>query len=338
LDKINLGLIFGGKSEEHEVSIMSARSVCKYAEKEKYNIIPIAVDKKGNWLNSKESLKFLNNHDLKEVPESEINVNKGLKKFLNNKFDIVFPLIHGPYGEDGKIQGFLELLEIPYIGANVLSSAVGMDKGIMKKLFDYNGLKQTEFITVKKNNDYKIKLKQFLEKNSFPLFVKPANLGSSIGISKVYNIKDLDKAIKEAFIYDSKAIIEKHINAREIECSVLGKDKIIASLPGEIIPANDFYDYQSKYEDDKTKLVIPADLDSDLIEKIRSISIKAFEIIEGEGLARVDFFVTKDNIIYINEINTIPGFTNYSMYPKLWEASGLSYSKLIDKLVEISLS
>ncbi len=338
MDKINLGLIFGGKSEEHEVSIMSARSVYKYAKKDKYNIIPIAVDKKGNWLSSKESLKLLNNHELKEVPESEVNINKGLEKFLENEFDIIFPLIHGPYGEDGKIQGFLELLEIPYIGANVLSSAVGMDKGIMKKLFEYNNLKQTDFITVKKNSNYKIKLEQFLDKISFPLFVKPANLGSSIGISKVYNIKDLDKAIKEAFKYDSKAVIEKHIDAREIECSVLGKDKIIASLPGEIIPAHDFYDYQSKYEDGKTKLVIPADLDSNLIEKIKSISIKAFEIIEGEGLARVDFFVTKDNIVYINEINTIPGFTKYSMYPKLWEASGLSYSKLIDKLVEISLS
>ncbi|MGM0444943.1 MAG: D-alanine--D-alanine ligase family protein [Bacillota bacterium] len=338
MDKINLGLIFGGKSEEHEVSIMSARSVYKYAKKSKYNIIPIAVDKKGNWLSSKDSLSLLNNNKLKKVPESKNNVNKGLDKFLNNNFDLIFPLIHGPYGEDGKIQGFLELLEIPYIGAGVLSSAVGMDKGIMKKLFDYNNLKQTEFITVKKKNDYKIKLEQFLDKITFPLFVKPANLGSSIGISKVYNIKDLDEAIDEAFKYDSKAVIEEHINAREIECSVLGKDKIIASLPGEIIPAHDFYDYQSKYEDKKTKLVIPADLDDVLIEEIKSISIKAFEIIEGEGLARVDFFVTKDNIVYINEINTIPGFTKYSMYPKLWEASGLSYSKLIDKLVEISLS
>jgi D-alanine-D-alanine ligase len=338
LDKINLGLIFGGQSEEHEVSIMSARSVFKYAKNNKYNIIPIAVDKNGNWISSKESFNLLKNPNIKEVPKSNNTVNKGLEKFLENDFDTIFPLIHGPYGEDGKIQGFLELLEIPYIGANVLSSAIGMDKGVMKKLFDYNKLNQPDFITVKENDNYTEKLEGLMENNSFPLFVKPANLGSSIGISKVYNKQELDHAIKLAFKYDNKAIIENYIKAREIECSVLGNDKIIASLPGEIIPAHDFYDYQSKYEDDKTKLIIPADLDKNLIEDIKKISIKAFEIIEGTGLARVDFFLTDDNDIYINEINTIPGFTEYSMYPKLWEASGLSFSKLIDKLVEISLS
>lgn len=335
--KIKLGIMFGGKSEEHEVSIMSARSVYNYADRNKYDIYPIAVDKKGNCLDNKKSSEVLNNEDLVEVPLQEKNEATGFKLLLKNDYDLIFPLIHGPYGEDGKIQGFLDLIGIPYVGTKVLGSAVGMDKGIMKSLFDYHNLRQTEFLIINKNFKYEDRLDQFIYKNKFPLFIKPANLGSSIGISKVNNYDKLDNALKTAFSYDDKVIIEQGIKAREIECAVLGKYEIKASVPGEIIPSHEFYDYKSKYQDETTKLIVPADLNEDISDKIRAIAIDAFKIINGEGLARVDFFL-KENTIYINEINTIPGFTKYSMYPKLWEASGISYQSLIDNLIEIALN
>lgn len=336
--KKNVGLLFGGKSAEHEVSVMSARSVYEFADRNKYNIYPIAVDKDGNWLNRKDSKKIIEDNNFSKVPSSNSKVNKkGLENFLENNYDVIFPLIHGPYGEDGKIQGFFELLGIPYVGANVLGSSIGMDKGIMKKLFDYNGLKQADFITVKHFNKNKMdEINEFVENYGLPIFIKPANLGSSIGISKVSKREELKEAVNNAFIYDNKIIVEKALKAREIECSVLGKNNFRASLPGEIIPSHDFYDYSSKYQDQKTKLIIPAELNDKLINEIQEMAIKAFEIIEGEGLARVDFFLS-NNDIYINEINTIPGFTKYSMYPKLWDATGLSYSNLIDELINIAL-
>jgi len=337
LIKLNLGILFGGKSAEHEVSIMSARSVYEYADREKYNVYPIAVDKKGNWLDQKGSLKVIENNDIKKIPISQNTVNKGIGNFIKDDYDVIFPLIHGPYGEDGKIQGFFDLLGIPYVGADVLGSAIGMDKGIMKDLFAYHGLKQTEYLTFKKNNKNVVKLsKKFADKQGFPLFIKPANLGSSIGISKVCSEDEIVKAIENAFKYDNKIIVEKALNGREIECSVLGKDHLEASLPGEIIPSHDFYDYHSKYQDGKAELIIPAVLQDEQIKKIQKMAKTAFKIIEGIGLARVDFFVSQDQI-YINEINTIPGFTEYSMYPKLWGKSGLSYPDLIDRLVEIAL-
>lgn len=339
MSKKNLGLLFGGKSAEHEVSLMSARSVYEFADRNKYNIYPIAVDRDGNWLNREDSKKIIEDNNLSKVPSINSKVKKkGLQNFLENDYDVIFPLIHGPYGEDGKIQGFFELLGIPYVGANVLGSSIGMDKGIMKKLFDYNGLKQAEFMTIKHFDENKMdKIIDFVNNYGLPIFIKPANLGSSIGISKVTKKNDLKEAVKNAFAYDKKIIVEKALKAREIECSVLGKNNFKASLPGEIIPSHDFYDYSSKYQDQKTKLIIPANLNKKLIKKIQKMAVKAFEIIEGEGLARVDFFLS-NNDIYINEINTIPGFTKYSMYPKLWEATGLSYSNLIDELINIALN
>ena len=338
MDKKDIGLLFGGKSAEHEVSLMSARSVYEFADRNKYNIYPIAVDNEGNWLTREESKKIIEDNDLKKVPSHNLQLkDKGLNNFLENDYDVIFPLIHGPYGEDGKIQGFFELLEIPYVGANVLGSSIGMDKGIMKKLFKYNGLKQAEFITIKHFAENKLdKINSFIDKFGLPIFIKPANLGSSIGISKVSKKEDLKTAIHNAFKYDNKIIVERALKAREIECSVLGKNKFKASLPGEIIPSHDFYDYSSKYQDQKTKLIIPAKINEKLTKEIQEMAIKAFEIIEGEGLARVDFFLA-NNEIYINEINTIPGFTKYSMYPKLWDATGLSYSNLIDELINIAL-
>lgn len=339
MSKKNIGLLFGGESAEHEVSLMSARSVYEFADRNKYNIYPIAVDKEGNWLKRKESKKVIEDNDLSQVPLSNSKVKKkGLENFLENNYDVIFPLIHGPYGEDGKIQGFFELLGIPYVGANVLGSSIGMDKGIMKKLFDYNGLNQAEFITIKHYDENKDdKLNQFVSNYGLPIFIKPANLGSSIGISKVSRKEKLKKAVNNAFSYDNKIIVERALDAREIECSVLGKNNFRASLPGEIIPSHDFYDYNSKYKDQKTKLIIPAELNEKLVKEIQKMAIRAFDIIEGEGLARVDFFLS-NNDIYINEINTIPGFTKYSMYPKLWDATGLSYSKLIDELINIALN
>jgi len=338
LAKKNVGLLFGGKSAEHEVSIMSARSVYEFADRNKYNIYPIAVDRDGNWLTKKESKKIIEDSGFSKVPSSNSKINKkGLNNFLENNYDVIFPLIHGPYGEDGKIQGFFELLEIPYVGVKVLGSSIGMDKGIMKKLFDYNGLKQTKFITIKHFDKNKVeKINEFINRVKLPIFIKPANLGSSIGISKVSKNGELKRAVNNAFKYDNKIIVEKSLKAREIECSVIGKNQFEASLPGEIIPSHEFYDYNSKYQDQQTKLIIPAELNKKLIRKIQEMAIKAFEIIDGEGLARVDFFLA-NNDIYINEINTIPGFTKYSMYPKLWEATGLSYSNLIDELINIAL-
>lgn len=338
MNKLNLGLLFGGKSDEHEVSIMSARSVYEYADRNKYNISPIAVDKKGNWLKTEISKEILKNSNHEVVPlQNNIN-QKGLMNFLDINLDVIFPLIHGPYGEDGKIQGLFELLELPYVGANVLSSALGMDKEIMKKLFKYNDLRQTDFIVLKKYQQNKKKIiNDFINQIRLPIFIKPANLGSSIGITKVLDIDEVDKAVKKAFNYDDKIIIEKAVKAREIECAVLGKNTYKASLPGEIIPSHEFYDYQSKYKDEDTKLIIPAELDDEIVNEIQRMAVKAFEIINGEGLARVDFFLVDHNV-YINEINTIPGFTKRSMYPKLWEASGLSYSKLIDSLIDIALN
>lgn len=338
MENIKLGILFGGKSEEHEVSLMSARSVYNNADRAKYDIYPIAVDKKGNWLDKEKSESIIEDKSIQEVPILKNPTKKGLNNFLKVDFDVIFPLIHGPYGEDGRIQGFFDLLDIPYVGANVLGSAVGMDKGIMKKLFDYNNLRQTEFIILRKNyyNEKFFKINNFIEKQGLPIFIKPANLGSSIGISKVSRQEDIKEAVDIAFQYDNKIVVEKAVYAREIECSVLGKNEFKASLPGEIIPSHDFYDYQSKYEDEKTKLIIPAKLDDKIIQEVQEIAIKAFEIIECEGLARVDFFL-QDEEVYINEINTIPGFTKYSMYPKLWEASGITYPDLIDELINIAL-
>jgi D-alanine-D-alanine ligase len=341
LSKLRLGLIFGGRSQEHEISIMSARSVYQAADKDKYDLIPFAISKKGYWLDPVRSLAILQDENVKEVPEDiTSSISQSIKSFLDTELDLVFPVLHGPFGEDGRLQGLLEMLDIPYVGTGVLSSAVGMDKGVMKHLFAIHGLPQGRYLVLYEN-EIKTNLDEIIKKIDkeikWPCFVKPANLGSSIGISKVNKAEDIEGALAEALKYDYKIVIEEYIKGREIECSVRGNIDILASLPGEIRITHDFYDYNAKYQDESTELIIPAKLDKEITDRVRELAIKAFKAIDGRGFARVDFFLTENNDLILNEVNTIPGFTRYSMYPKMWEATGLKYSDLINDLIKLAL-
>jgi len=350
--KKKVALIFGGRSGEHIVSLMSAASVMKEIDRDKYEIFPVGITREGKWLTSDDIWQTLwenKSYDrayqllLKTDPKSPgfwIQVGTANKASECLQIDIAFPLLHGPYGEDGTIQGLLEMIGIPYVGSGVLASSLGMDKVIMKTLFREAGLPVVPFVSFDRTQwmmDKKGCMENVGPKIGYPCFVKPANLGSSVGISKVNEGHTLKAAIEEAFLYDEKIIIEAFADGREIECSVIGDLEVEASLPGEIIPGHDFYSYNAKYVDDTTKLIIPANLEDDIIKKVQEYSCKAFRVINGSGLARVDFFVkTSQNKLWVNEINTIPGFTKISMYPKLWEASGLSYKELINRLLQVA--
>ena len=356
IGKIRIGIIFGGRSGEHDVSLVSAASIMKALDKDKYEIIPIGVTRTGVWLTdvtTEMMEKYSKTKDknvlkgARKVVFSSDTENKGLIALNENgknemiKLDVVFPINHGTYGEDGTLQGMLDQADMPYVGCGVIASAAGMDKTIAKKLFKDSGLAIAPYVEIlrcdwRSKPDESIKL---MEKEiGYPCFVKPVNSGSSVGITKAHNKEEFKAAMNEACKYDRKILIEKAINAREIEVSVMGNDYPEASLPGEIVPCNEFYDYSAKYIDDKSKLDIPAKLSDDLIKKIRESAVKAYKSLDGAGLARVDFFVEKEtNNIIINEINTLPGFTSISMYPKLWEATGLPYSKLLDKLIELAM-
>lgn len=342
MSKLRVGLLFGGRSEEHEVSIMSARSVFTAADPEKYEIIPVAISKEGYWLDPGQSREILLDETVTAVQKGKDgSIPASVIPFLKERLDLVFPVLHGPYGEDGKIQGLFEVLDIPYVGAGVMSSAIGMDKVIMKELFSYWGLPQAKYkvLYASKMTGDLTALKREIESGiGWPCFIKPANLGSSIGINKVHYPGELEQAIKEGFKHDRKIIIEEFIKGREIECSVLGNEKPVVSLPGEIRPKHEFYDYEAKYIDESTELVIPAPLDDELVEEVKELAVSAFRAIDARGFARVDFFLRDlDNKLILNEINTIPGFTRYSMYPKLWEVSGISYRELIDRLIDLAL-
>jgi len=341
VSKIKVGIIFGGKSKEHDVSLMSASNVIEAMDKEKYDLTTIGIDKEGNWYiyeGIKEKIK-----DGSWILDEE-NLIKDFSVFhddLIDEIDVFFPVLHGPNGEDGTVQGLLELMGKPYVGCGVLASAVGMDKVMCKKIFKDAGLPQGNFLSVKeffwaKDSDQIID--EIQSEIGYPCFVKPANMGSSVGISKAHDKQELIDGIKEAFQYDKKIIVEANINCREIECAVLGNADPAASVLGEIVPSKEFYDYHSKYLDDgKSVLIIPADLSDEIAEKIRNYAIEAYMAIDGNGLSRVDFFVEKNtDEIFINEINTMPGFTNISMYPKLWEHTGISYHDLIVKLIDLA--
>ena len=305
--KLRIGVLFGGKSAEHEVSLRSAENIIKALSKERYLITLIKINKDG---------KF---------------------DFNNIKnFDVIFPVLHGPFGEDGTVQGLLKLADIPFVGASVLGSAVGMDKDVMKRLLRDTGLPVGKFITL--NYSEKITFEKTKKILDLPLFIKPANMGSSVGVSKVKNKKEFDKAIKEAFLFDTKVIIEEFIKGREIECSVLGNDKPIVSIPGEVIVNDEFYSYDTKYIDENgARTEIPAKLSKQEIKKIQDIAVRTFKTLSCEGFGRVDCFLKENGQVFVNEINTIPGFTSISMYPKLWEASGLPLPKLLDKLIELAI-
>lgn len=332
--KIQVAILFGGKSAEHEVSIQSARNIARAIDRKKYQPSLIWIDKAGKWLEIKDLKKFISAQDytidkLATVIENPIFV-------LQNKVDVVFPILHGPFGEDGTVQGFLKTFNIPFVGAGVLGSAVGMDKDTMKRLFREAGIPTAKFLTM---GEFNIPTYAEAVKNlGLPLFIKPANLGSSVGVSKVSNQKAFKKALIGAFKYDTKVIIEEFIKGREIECSVLGNDNPKASVPGEIIPSHDFYSYEAKYLDENgAALKVPADLPKSIIKKIQELAVKTFKTLSCEGMGRVDFFLRNNKEIFVNEINTLPGFTSISMYPKLWEASGISYTKLIDKLIQLAI-
>lgn len=348
-NKLNVAVIFGGKSGEHEVSLMSATNVINAMDKTKYNIYTIGITKSGRWMLYQGPVEKLQDGSWEaEAAKLEkhhlVNMLMGSMLEENQKapIDVIFPVLHGPNGEDGTIQGFFEMLNIPYVSCNVLGSALGMDKSISKQLFIDAGLKVAGYELAYK---YEIKdnvaavVERVEGKFPYPVFVKPVNMGSSVGITKAHNREELEAGLVEASKYDRKILIEEFINGREIECAVLGNNFPEASGAGEIIPSKEFYDYEAKYFDgDKSELIIPARLTPEEEGRIREAAIKAFKALDCCGMARVDFFLDRDNgQIYINEINTIPGFTRISMYPKLWETAGLSYSKLIDKLLELAI-
>ena len=344
--KTKLGLIFGGMSTENEVSVMSANSILKNLDKNKYEIFPIYISKNGKWYQ-------YDNLENIEINEEMQNMKKleNIIEYLQN-LDVIFPVLHGLYGEDGTIQGLFEILKKPYVGCGVLASSVGMDKAYTKVMFEKANICQAPYIYLKKYKDqYTYIDKKFNEKTvsleeatdivekeiDFPVFIKPANSGSSVGINKAKNKDELKKYIEYAGKYDKKILIEKGIVGKEVECAVLGNDDVIASCVGEIKSADEFYSYDAKYQNENSKTLIPANLEEEVSNEIRKLAIKAFKAIDGKGLSRVDFFVEdKTNQIYINEINTLPGFTKISMYPKLFEAEGIQYNYLLDKLINLA--
>jgi D-alanine-D-alanine ligase len=353
-EKINLGIILGGRSGEHEVSLMSSRSVLSVLDREKFNVTEIGIDHNGLWWSGEHVLEALEKgstqglHRVFLLPEPGKTVL--YKRSFENasevitpiaELDVIFPVLHGTFGEDGTRQGFFEMADIAYVGAGVLGSSVGMDKSVFKDVMRANGIPVSEWITctrreIETNVESVIKRAEAVA--DYPLFVKPANLGSSVGITKVKNHSDLYEGILEAARYDRRILIERGINAREIEVSVLGNEDAQASLPGEIVPSDEFYSYNAKYLDGKSNLFIPAPLSDELTEKIRELAVKTYKAIDCAGMARVDFLLDKDtNDLYINEVNTIPGFTSISMYPKLWDAGGLTYPALIEKLIDLAL-
>lgn len=342
--KLRVGLIFGGRSGEHEVSIVSARSIFRAIDKEKYEVVPLAITKAGEWLSPEDSGHLLQADSEAAGARAEAGTQShpDLTAFFAaaRGIDVAFPVVHGTYGEDGTIQGLLELVDIPYVGAGVAASALGMDKSLQKVLLRQRGLPVADCVVILRadwEREPSAQIRRIEEALPYPCFVKPAGCGSSLGVTKVRSREALSPALDEAFLYDRKAMAEMAIEGRELECSVLGNDEPAASPVGEVIPAREFYDYEAKYSDTRTKLIVPTALDPDIEREIRRLAIEAFRAIDGAGMARVDFFLSgKDNSIYINEVNTIPGFTHVSMYPKMWEAGGLSYPQLIDRLIELA--
>ena len=379
--KVRVGVLFGGRSGEHEVSLLSAASVLDNIDKKKYDVVPIGITKEGRWLTSAHAEKLLRGEHKDDkhlragdpqatstaavlakgegvlVPPEPSSDNASLVPLETDApghhalspiaVDVIFPVLHGTFGEDGTIQGLLELADIAYVGAGVLGSSAGMDKDVMKKLFKFSGLPIVKHVTVLRGEWEKDpkKVQKAVEKElKYPVFVKPANLGSSVGISKVHDRSELDGAIYEAAKYDRKIVIEQGVGggkagkAREIECSVLGNDEPIASIPGEIVPATEFYDYNAKYIDEGSKLIIPAKISKKKQKEVQQMAIGAFKAVDCSGLGRVDFLLDpKTEKLYLNEINTMPGFTSISMYPKLWGASGIGYAELIDRLIQLGL-
>lgn len=347
--RIRVGVLFGGRSAEHEVSLQSARGVMAAINRERFEVVPIGVTKAGEWLTLQNPLlttdKPVQNQDGSPVamlptPKQDLLPLAG--DAAPAQLDVILPLIHGTHGEDGTVQGLFELADIPYVGSGVLGSAVSMDKAVMKALLEQHGLNVSPYrvITRRRWQTEPDKVQHDCETAlSYPMFVKPANLGSSVGISKVHQAGEFADAMNEAAQFDRKLIVEASVeDAREVEVAVLGNDEPVASVAGEIIPCNEFYDYNAKYLDGDSQLIIPAELPKAVVERLQHCAIAVFQALECSGLARIDFLVRRqDQQIFVLEANTLPGFTPISMYPKLWEASGLSYSQLIERLIELAL-
>jgi D-alanine-D-alanine ligase len=352
--RLKVGVIFGGKSAEHEVSINSAQNVMRALDTNKYEVVPLGISKDGRWLTRGDPLKVLtggqtslpqllaSGYHIIDESETGREIIPGTPAAGLPDVDVIFPVLHGPFGEDGTVQGLLELADIPYVGAGVMASAVGMDKAAMKDLFRSHDLPTPKYVVVKRHEweTQPARVAALIGTEiGYPCFVKPANMGSSVGVHKVHAVEELAAAMNEAAVYDRKLLIECAVpEPREIECSVLGNDEPIASVPGEIVPGHEFYDYVAKYVDDSSDLLIPAPIEPALAERVRELSIRAFRAVDGAGMARVDFLLSRSmGELYVSELNTIPGFTRISMYPKLWEASGISYSELIDRLIQLAL-
>jgi D-alanine-D-alanine ligase len=358
--KTRVGILYGGKSPEHNVSLSTAMAVMNAIDKNKFDVIPIYITVEGQWIKGErltgtitevKQLQFQSDAkamipvalnqvpalaDHKNQPASVTDANKESETAI----DVIFPLLHGPNGEDGTVQGLLEILNIPYVGNGVLASAVGMDKVVMKNLFAQAGLRQAKYVSFTKRDwskDEEGAYDQVEQKLGYPCFVKPANAGSSVGITKCKQRADLKAAFTEAFKYDRKIIVEEAIVGREIEIGVIGNDEPICSVVGEIIPKKEFYDYQAKYEDGNTELIIPAKVTEEQYETIKQMAITAFKALDLSGLVRADFFLAEDGTVYINEVNTMPGFTPYSMFPLLWKHSGVSYPELIERLIQLAI-
>jgi len=346
--RMRVGVLFGGRSGEHEVSLASAASVIRALDPEKYEAVPIGISKDGRWLVGTKAhtllpdvLKSGERVSLPPDPTAGALVPISQGSGHSIAVDVVFPVLHGTFGEDGTVQGLLELAGLPYVGAGVLASAVGMDKDVQKRLFAYEGLPIVPFLAVRRSEweqEREVILRQIKKKFQLPLFVKPATLGSSVGMTRVKKAGELTAAMDLAAKFALKIIVERCVTAREIEVSVLGNDDVRASIPGEIVPHREFYDYAAKYLEEGTRLVIPAPLTKKQAITFQEYAVRAFRAIEGTGMSRCDFFLERaTSKIFVNELNTIPGFTAISMYPKLWEASGLPYPKLIDKLIDLAL-
>ena len=356
MKKLRIGVVFGGRSGEHEVSLASAASVLAAIDQSRYEVVPMGIARDGHWLVGGDPLRALAEAagvrlalpppatpGARPAPESalaRVPTAGGLPAGVAARLDVVFPLLHGPYGEDGTVQGLLELADVPYVGAGVLASAVGMDKATMKAVFRAHGLPVVPYLVVLRH-EWRAEpgaiARRVADELGFPCFVKPANLGSSVGISKVAAAAALDAAVEAAFAHDRKILVERGVSGREVEVSVLGNDAPEASVPGEVLPGKEWYDYEAKYTEGIAKLVIPAPLTPELTAEFRRLAVGAFRAIDAAGLARVDFFLERDERIWVNEINTIPGFTRTSAYPQLWEASGLPYPRLVDRLIALAL-
>jgi len=355
--KIRVGLVFGGRSGEHDVSLASARSVMANLDPRKYEVIPLGITKDGTWLLGDEPLRMLApgtqaasapaDHTTAVTLTGDPTVRRliplqGNEPLHDNgALDVIFPVLHGTYGEDGTLQGLLEMANVPYVGCGVLGAALGMDKEKMKMVFAAVGLPNVEYFVCRRNEWERspATVMNVVEQSlGYPCFVKPVNLGSSVGINKAHNRAELEHAIQVAAEYDRKIIIERGINCREVECAVLGNDEPVASVVGEVISSGEFYDYNAKYLDGKSQTIIPADLSQATAEEVRRQAVRAFLATDLSGLARVDFFIERETgKVYINEVNTLPGFTEISMYPKLWLASGLPYPQLLDRLIELAI-